>query len=260
MPVHAFAVTVYVIWLRELKKYFRERTRLLAMLGQPLLYLLIMGQGLRAMFQLNIEGFDYLSFMYPGIVAMTILFTSMFASVSIIWDREFGFLKEVLVAPVPRSAIAVGKALGGSTTALMQGTILLVLAPLAGLSLSLPAVVQILPLLLLMAFAITSLGTLVAAHTESMEGFHMIMNFIIVPLFLLSGAFFPIGMAPEWMQPLMKLNPVAYGVDALRNIMFEASPAKDFIVFYPLYYDVLVLFAFSFVMIILSMTAFNKTE
>lgn len=260
MELKAFTVTVYVIWLRELKKYFRERTRLLAMIGQPLLYLMIMGQGLRTMFQLNIEGFDYLSFMYPGIVAMTILFTSMFASVSIIWDREFGFLKEVLVAPVPRSAIAVGKALGGSTTALLQGTILLVLAPLAGLALSPSAIVQILPLLFLLAFAITSFGTVVAAHTESMEGFHMIMNFIIVPLFLLSGAFFPIGTAPEWMQPLMKLNPVAYGVDALRNIMFIASPAKDFIVFYPLYYDVLVLAGFSILMVTLSMLAFNRAE
>jgi ABC-2 type transport system permease protein len=260
LQLQAFAVAVYVIWFRELKKYFRERTRLAAMLGQPLLYLLIMGQGLRTIFQLNIEGFDYLSFMYPGVVAMTILFTSMFASVSIIWDREFGFLKEVLVAPVPRSAIAVGKALGGSTTALLQGTILLILAPLAGLTLSANAVIQILPLLFLLAFAITSFGTMVAAHTESMEGFHMIMNFIIVPLFLLSGAFFPIGTAPEWMQALMKLNPVAYGVDALRNIMFTDSPAKDFIVYYPLAYDVLVLIVFSAVMVTLSMLAFNRIE
>jgi len=260
LELKTFGVTVYVIWLREIKKYFRERTRLLAMVGQPLLYLVIMGHGLREMFQLNIEGFDYLSFMYPGIVAMTILFTSMFASVSIIWDREFGFLKEVLVAPVPRSAIAVGKALGGSTTALLQGAILLALAPLAGLALSPSAIIQILLLLFLLAFAITSFGTVVAANTESMEGFHMIMNFIIVPLFLLSGAFFPIGVAPEWMQAVMKLNPVAYGVDALRNIMFTGSPAKDFVVYYPLYHNVLVLAGFSVLMAALSMRAFNRVE
>lgn len=260
MQVRAFAVTVYVLWLRELKKYFRERIRLLALLGQPLLYLMIMGQGLRALVQLDMEGFDYLAFIFPGVVAMTILFTAMFASVSIIWDREFGFLKEVLVAPVPRSAIAAGKALGGSTTAVLQGTILLILAPVAGLTLSAATIIQIIPLLFLLAFAITSLGLVVASNTENMEGFHVIMNFIIVPLFMLSGAFFPISSAPEWMQPLMKANPVAYGVDALRNIIFIDSPAKDFIVYYPLFYDVLVLLAFSTVMVTLSMLAFGKAE
>ncbi|MGC7878650.1 ABC transporter permease, partial [Desulforudis sp. 1190] len=111
----AFLMTVYVLWLRELKRFLREKTRILTMLGQPLLYLLVMGQGLRTTFRIDIEGFDYLSFIYPGVIGMSVLFTAMFSSVSIIWDREFGFLKEVLVAPVPRSAIAVGKALGGST-------------------------------------------------------------------------------------------------------------------------------------------------
>ncbi|MEW5792838.1 MAG: ABC transporter permease [Bacillota bacterium] len=256
----SFCVCVYVIWLREIRKFARERTRLFAMLGQPLLYLLIMGQGLRAIFSIDIPGFDYLSFMYPGIIGMTILFTAMFASVSIIWDREFGVLKEVLVAPVPRSAIAVGKALGGSTTAVIQGTILLLLAPFVGISLTLVAVLQLIPLMFLLAFAITSLGVLVAARTETMEGFHMIMNFIIMPLFMLSGAFFPIGSAPEWMQPLMKANPVAYGVDAFRNIFFAGSEVLDFIVYYPLYYDVLVLVAFSTVTVLLGMQAFRKVD
>ncbi len=255
-----FIACVYVIWLRDLRKFFRERTRVIAMFGQPLLYLAIMGQGLRSLVALDVPGFDYLSFMYPGIIGMTILFSAMSSSVSIIWDREFGMLKEVLVAPVPRAAIAAGKALGSSSTSVMQGAVLLLLAPLVGLSVGLTAAALMLPLMFLLAFAIASLGTLVAARSETMESFHIIMNFITIPLFMLSGAFFPIASAPEWMQPLMKANPVAYGVDAFRNIFFAESPARDFIVYYPLSYDVLVLALFSIISVTLGMLAFHKSD
>ncbi|MFZ5898797.1 MAG: ABC transporter permease [Bacillota bacterium] len=257
-----FLITVYVLWLRELKRFLREKTRILTMLGQPLLYLLVMGQGLRATFRIDIEGFDYLSFIYPGVIGMTVLFTAMFSSVSIIWDREFGFLKEVLVAPVPRSAIAVGKALGGSTTAVLQGTILLLLAPIAGLKISAAQIALLLSLMFLLAFAITSFGTLVAARTETMEGFHMIMNFLIMPLFMLSGTFFPISSAPAWMQPIMKIDPVAYGVDAFRNVLYAGSDtaARHFAVAFPLALDVAVLLGFATLMVALGMLAFTRTE
>ncbi|MEW6727024.1 MAG: ABC transporter permease [Bacillota bacterium] len=258
----AFLMTVYVLWLRELKRFLREKTRILTMFGQPLLYLLVMGQGLRATFRIDIEGFDYLSFIYPGVIGMSVLFTAMFSSVSIIWDREFGFLKEVLVAPVPRSAIAVGKALGGSTTAVLQGTILLILAPVAGLHIHAAQIALLLPLMFLLAFAITSFGTLVAARTETMEGFHMIMNFLIMPLFMLSGAFFPVSSAPAWMQPLMKMDPVAYGVDAFRNVLYTGAgtAAKNFAVAFPLGLDVAVLLGFAALMVALGMLAFTRTE
>ncbi len=260
MQFKVFFKTVYVIWLREMIKFIRERTRIIIMISQPLLYLLILGQGLRSLFQLDIEGFDYLTFMYPGIVAMSILFTATFSAVSIIWDREFGFLKEVLVAPVPRSAVAFGKIVGGSSTSLIQGLILLLFAPLAGLSLSIGIIAQIIPILLVMAFAITSLGIVLAAYTDSMEGFQMITNFIVIPLFLLSGAFFPLGMAPEWMQVIMKFNPVVYGVDALRNVMFTDAAVRELVVYYSLSYDLLILGLFSVSMILLSMWAFSRME
>ena len=151
--MQAFWAAVFIIWLRDVKRFLREGTRILAMLGQPVLYLLIMGQGLRSTFRAGVPGFDYLEFVYPGVIGMSVLFTAIFSSVSIIWDRQFGFLKEVLVAPVPRAAIAMGKALGGSTTASMQGLILLILAPLAGVSLSAGQVIAIAGLMFLMASA-----------------------------------------------------------------------------------------------------------
>jgi len=258
--VRAFFAAVLILWLRDVKRYTREGSRILAMLGQPVLYLLIMGQGLRATFKVGIPGFDYLEFVYPGVIGMSVLFTAVFSAVSIIWDRQFGFLKEVLVAPVPRAAIAMGKALGGSTTASMQGIILLVLAPLAGVSLGFVQVIAIVGLMFIMAFAVASLGTLVAARMETMEGFHLVTNFLTLPMFLLSGAFFPLSTAPAWMQPLMRLDPVYYGVDALRNVIFAGSTYKQFVVGQSLPVDLLVLFSFSFIMIALGMLAFSRTE
>lgn len=256
----AFGAAVFVIWLRDVKRFFREGTRILAMLGQPVLYLVVMGQGLRATFRAGIPGLDYLTFVYPGVMGMSVLFTAIFSAVSIIWDRQFGFLKEVLVAPVPRTAVAVGKALGGSTTACIQGFILLVLAPLVGVSLRIDQVFAIVGILFLLAFAVASLGTVVAARMETMEGFHLVTNFLTLPMFLLSGAFFPLQMAPAWMQPIMRLDPVYYGVDALRHLIFAASPLKTLVVGQPLGFDLAVLFTFSAVMIFLGMLAFSRAE
>ncbi|MDI3280129.1 MAG: ABC transporter permease [Bacillota bacterium] len=257
-----FLRTVYVIWLREVKRFYRERSRILGMIGQPLLYLLVMGNGLSATFRLPVPapGFTYLEFMYPGIIGMSILFTAMFSSISIVWDREFGFLKEVLVAPVPRAAIAAGKALGGSTTAALQGAILLILAPLVGVKLGLWTVFQVLLIMVLLAFAVTSFGTFIAARMESVESFQMVMSFLIMPLFMLSGAFFPLRSAPAWMQGLMRLDPVLYGVDALRNVILADSPARSFAVQYALGYDLAVLAGVAVVMILLGMQAFARAE
>jgi ABC-2 type transport system permease protein len=216
---------VYIIWLREFKNFIREPTRLVGMIGQPLLYLLIVGQGIAAGMSLKSGqgAVGYMQFMYPGILGMSVLFTSVFSAVSIIWDREFGFLKEVLVAPVPRWGVAVGKILGGATVAMMQSVILIALAPVAGVGLSPLVVVELLLLCFLMSIAITSLGVFVAATMRSMQGFQMLMNLLIMPLYFLSGAMFPIISAPLWMRVLMAVDPLTYGVDALRNVVFTGT-------------------------------------
>jgi ABC-2 type transport system permease protein len=154
---------------------------------------------------------------------MSILFTSMFSAISIIWDREFGFLKEVLVAPVPRWAVALGKSMGGATIAMIQSAILICMAPLAGISLSVLVVIQMLVLAFLISFAITSFFVAVASRMQSMQSFQVVMNFIVMPIYFLSGAMFPMSSAPAWMRSLMTLNPLTYGVDAFRNVIFSQT-------------------------------------
>ena len=220
---------VYAIWLREVKLFARERTRIVAMIAQPLLYLVVMGAGIAGGMTLNGSGgaLDYRQFMYPGIIGMSALFTSMFSAMSIIWDREFGFLKEVLVAPAPRWAVAAGKILGGATVATIQSLILIALAPVAGVWWS-PAMVTLLPALsFLISCAMTSLGVAIASQMRSMQGFQMIMNFLVMPLYFLSGAMFQVKTAPAWMKPFMMADPLTYGVDAMRTVVLSALPAPS---------------------------------
>jgi ABC-2 type transport system permease protein len=164
---------------------------------------------------------NYTQFLFPGILAMTVLFTAVFSAVSVVWDREFGFMKEVMVAPVSRTAVAVGKVAGGSSVALLQGAIILALAPLLGIQLTLDQIVLILGILLLLAIMMTALGLLIASRQRSMEGFHMIMNFLLLPMFFLSGAFFPLQGIPVWMHVLASIDPVTYGVDPLRQVVLR---------------------------------------
>jgi ABC-2 type transport system permease protein len=215
---------IYTIWLREFITFMREKFRIIAMIGQPLLYLLILGKGITAGMRLNgAPDVDYISFMYPGIIGMSILFTSMFSAISIIWDREFGFLKEVMVAPVPRWAVALGKSLGGATIAMIQAALLIAMAPLAHISLSVLVIVEMLVLSFLISFAITSFFVAVASRMQSMQSFQVVMNFVVMPIYFLSGAMFPMGTAPTWMKSMMVLNPLTYGVDAFRNVIFSRT-------------------------------------
>jgi len=215
---------IYTIWLREFKAFMREKSRIIAMIGQPLLYLLIVGQGIASGLNLKeAPSINYLQFYYPGILGMSVLFTSIFSGISIIWDREFGFLKEVLVAPVPRWAVALGKVLGGATVAMIQSAILIVLAPFIGIALSVELFFELLLISFLMSIAVTSLGVALAARMRSMQGFQMLMNFLVMPLYFLSGAMFPIDSAPPWMKVLMTVNPLTYGVDALRNVVLSGA-------------------------------------
>jgi ABC-2 type transport system permease protein len=219
--------TVYTIWLRETKTFAREKIRVFGMIGQPLLYLAVLGQGINSGVTLNANGgINYLTFMYPGIIGMSILFTSIFSAVSIIWDREFGFMKEVLVAPVPRWAVALGKTFGGATIAIVQSTILILMAPMIGIRLSLTMIIEMWILAFLIGVALTSLGIAIAARMVSMQGFQMMMNFLVMPLYFLSGAMFPLSTAPSWMKALMVVDPLTYCVDGLRNIIFSNTTAN----------------------------------
>lgn len=257
---------IYIIWYREVLRLVRERSRIIGMIGQPLLYLLIVGQGISS--AMGFRGappglpLNYVQFMYPGILAMSVLFTSVFSGISIIWDREFGFLKEVLVAPVPRWATAVGKALGGSTAAMVQASILLTLAPLAQVSLNLVMVVKLLATLFLISLALTSFGIAIASRMETMEGFQMIMNFLIMPLYFLSGAMFPMQSVPQWMAFLMRLNPLTYGVDALRSILYAGADPQilAFLVRYDLKLDLLVLIMVTLTLGIFGAWSFSRQD
>ena len=216
---------IYAIWLREVKLFVREPIRLVGMVGQPLLYLLIVGQGIAGAMKMMSESsnVNYVLFIYPGIIGMSVLFTSIFAALSIIWDREFGFLKEVLVSPAPRWAVALGKIFGGATVAMIQSVILIALGPVVGVIPTPLLVLQLLLLCFLISCAITSLGVAIAAKMRSMQGFQMIMNFLVMPMYFLSGAMFAVDEAPSWMQPAMLADPLTYGVSALRSVVWSAA-------------------------------------
>ncbi|AKX95152.1 transport permease protein [Moorella thermoacetica] len=257
---------IYTIWYREFIRFIRERSRLIGMIGQPLLYLLIVGQGISA--AMGFRGVpanipvNYVQFMYPGILGMSVLFTSIFSGVSIIWDREFGFLKEVLVAPVPRWATALGKALGGSTVAIVQAAIMLFLAPFVKVSLTPLMILQLLGTLFLISLALTFFGIAIASRMETMEGFQMIMNFLIMPLFFLSGAIFPMTNLPGWMNFLMKIDPLTYGVDALRRLIYAGADPRvlEFLVHYSLGFDLTVITAMVLILGFLGSWSFSRQE
>lgn len=256
------ARAVYAVWLRDLIRFAAERVRFVGALGQPLIYLTVMGTGFGATFRAAAipEGFSYKAFMYPGVLGMTVLFTSLFSAMSVIWDREFGFLKEILVAPVSRASIVLGKALGGATIASLQGTLLLVLAPLVGVHLDAGQVLRLWIAMFVMAFALTSLGLVIASRMSSMEGFQVVMNFIIVPMWLLSGAFFPLRGVPGWMSVLMRADPLTYGVDALRGVVFEGTRLADVLVAHGFGFDLGVILIVSLVCFAAALATFKSRE
>jgi ABC-2 type transport system permease protein len=265
--LEANARGVYIIWYRELMRYRRDRARLISSLGQPLLFLIVFGSGLTASLGGGLKDqlgdVSYVRFLFPGIIAMAVLFTAVFSAISIVWDREFGFLREVLVAPISRASVVLGKAVGGSTVAMFQGAILLVLAPVLGVTLGPLIVLKLLGLMFLTAFALTSLGILIAARLQSMEAFQMIMNFLIMPMFFLSGAFFPLRSLPVWMSVVTRLDPVAYGVDPMRRLLLGADLAPGIRIgnhHLGTAEDCLILAVFAAVMMLAAMRAFEVQE
>jgi ABC-2 type transport system permease protein len=212
---------------REVLRFVRQRSRLIGALGQPLLFWVLLGAGFRASFRPpgSPAGASYVEYVFPGILALVLLFTAIFATFSVVEDRQTGFLQGVLVAPVPRSAIVFGQALGATILAVGQALVFLALAPAAGVSLHLVGAAAAVLVMLLLAFALASLGLSIAWRMESTQGFHAIINLILLPMWLLSGAFFPVAGAPVWMQWAMRLNPLTYGMAALRAVLSLGEPA-----------------------------------
>jgi len=212
-----------VIWLREVLVYARDRTRVFSALMMPILMLIIFGEGLGNSIGSLAPGVNYRQFVFPGMVGMTVLMTSVFSGVSIIWDREFGFLREILVAPVSRTAIGAGKVLGGATIAIFQGLVMFVFAPILGVHLSLGVMLQLLPVMALMALTMTSAGIALGSRLRSVESFQMVSNLTIMPSMFLSGIFFPVNNVPAWMEVLVKINPVTYAVAPIRSIALSGQ-------------------------------------
>jgi ABC-2 type transport system permease protein len=254
----------YTIWYRDVLRFLRDRARILASLGQPLLFLFVFGTGLAPAMSATTGGaLDFRQFMFPGILAMTVLFTGIFSAVSIVWDREFGFLKEVMVAPVSRTAIALGKVAGGATVAMFQGMIVLLLAPIVGVKLTLSEVVVIIGLMLLLATVMTSFGILIAARQKTMEGVQMMMQFLLMPMFFLSGAFFPLRGVPLWLAWLSRVDPVTYGVDSLRQAALgrTAPPALlAALTLHPMTTNIVVMLALTVAFIIPGVWQFARQE
>lgn len=210
---------VYILWLRELKRYARSRPQIIASLGQPILYLLALGYGLSPVFRKGGEG-SYLEFVAPGIIAMTVLFSSLISGTQLIWDRQFGLLKEMLVAPTPRIHVMIGRTSGAATTSLIQGLLVALVSAMAGFR---PATAAGIPLaivfLVLIALVFTALGTVFGATVKDMQGYQMAMNLLMLPVFFLSGALFPLDHLPMFLTLLTAVDPLSYGVDGLRGAL-----------------------------------------
>ena len=219
-------LAVYTLWRREIVRFFRQRSRLVGALAQPVVFWLLLGGGLSPSFRPPgaPAGTGYLRYLYPGILALVLLFTAIFATISTVEDRRAGFLQGVLVAPVSRAAIVIGQALGGTTLAVVQGILFLLLAPFAGLSLTVGRMIAAVGVMIVVGFALTNIGLLIAWRMRSTQGFHAIMNLILIPIWLLSGAFFPATGVSTPLGWVMRLDPLTYGLAALRACLDPASP------------------------------------
>ncbi len=256
---------VYTIWYRDILRFWHDKIRMAGSITFPLLFLFVFSSGLSARMGFLAPGIDFAQFMFPGIIGMTVLMSSFMAGMSVVWDREFGFLKEVLVAPISRASVAVGKTLGSATVALLQGTLILLFAPLVGVSLSVWTVLALLPLMLLLSVAMGSLGILLATRIKSMEAFQVVMQMLLFPMVFLSGVFFPLQGLPAWMNILVKINPATYGIAPIRQVMLGTSTDSPFAInllghTMSLWDNIAVLSAFGVVMILLAVWSFSSQE
>jgi ABC-2 type transport system permease protein len=251
--VKIFMNTIYVLWLRQLKKYIRSTPRIIGSLGQPVLFLLVFGFGFGSIFE-KAGGGNYIQFLAPGIVSMAVVFTAIFGGIELIWDRQFGFLKETMVAPVSRFSIMLGRTVGGATVSVIQGVAVLIISFLVGFRID--NILMIIPAIVFMfitAFFFTALGTTIASKLRDMQAFPIIMNFLVMPLFFLSGSIFPLTTAPKALQIIGKLDPLTYGIDGLRYAFLGVSAQNPWI-------DLLVLCGFSLIVLLIGKHFFEKME
>src|SRR6202142_2369724 len=211
---------VKIVWQRELIRFAKDRLRIATSLVQPFLFLFVLGTGLSRLASAGTHGVNLRTFVYPGVLCMAVLFTAMFSAASLVWDREFGFLREMMVAPVRRSSLVLGKCLGGATVASFQGVIVLCLAGLVGVPYAPVLILEVFALQLLLAFAITAFGVMVAARITQMQSFMALMQMAIMPMYFLSGALFPVSGLPQWLEILNRLDPLTYAVDPMRRAVF----------------------------------------
>jgi ABC-2 type transport system permease protein len=244
---------IYILWLRELKRYFRSRVQLVASLGQPMLYLLVLGFGLGPVFQRAGNG-SYLQFVAPGVIGMTVLFSSIFSGLGLLWDRQFGFLKETLVAPVPRLQIMIGRTLGGATVSVIQGLLVAFICVLAGFR---PIHFATAPLavgfMVLIAIVFAALGVAIGSSLQDMQGFQLIMNFLVMPIYFLSGALFPLTGLPKVMGWITSADPLSYGIDGMRAVLLGVTHFGSIT-------DMTVLAAVGSVLLVLGAYRFSKIE
>lgn len=248
---------IYTIWLREIKRFIRTKPRIIGNLMMPIMWFGIMGVGLNASFNVPDARFTYLNFMTPGIIGMSLLFTSIFAAVSVVWEKQFGFLKEILVSPISRSSIVIGKVLGSATISIFSALIFLLIAVAFGGiivgNLSTVSVLRSILFMTLISFSFVSIGLVIASKMNNMEGFQVVMTALVMPLFFLSGAFFPLQNAPTWMQVLSNIDPLKYGVDGLRGSLLGVAE-NSFLT------NVFVLVGFSLFMIAVTTFLFRKIQ
>jgi ABC-2 type transport system permease protein len=222
---------IKAVWRRELIRFSRDRLRIVTSLVQPFLFLFVLGTGLSTLVSTSTHGVNFRTFIYPGILCMAVMFTAMFSAASIVWDREFGFLREMMVAPVARSSIVLGKCIGGATVATFQGVIVMAIGPLVGVHYTVGLALEVFGLLLVLAFAITAFGTMAAARVTQMQSFMALMQMAIMPMFFLSGALFPVDKLPTWLAVLNRIDPLTYAVDPMRRAVFahlSIAPAVSY--------------------------------
>ncbi|WP_112182363.1 ABC transporter permease [Paraliobacillus zengyii] len=271
---------ILAIWQRDVIKFFRDKAQLIGSFAMPFMFLILFGSGMSGALSSMLEGnasgpladFDFVEFMFPGIIGMTVFNTAIFSSLSVVQDKEFGYMREILVSPMSRVTIAIGKVLGGSTVAVFQGLMMLLFVPFIGVSITLSMVLQLIPVMFLVAFAISSIGLLIASSLKTSQGFQMVVQILIFPMLFLSGALFPLSGMPGWMDFIVKINPLTYSVDMFKKIILEPEKMEpalreamglDLTVFNHVItfsQEIIVVSIISIVFIVLATFKFSKSE
>lgn len=271
---------IYAIWQRDVIKFFRDKARLIGSFAMPFMFLILFGSGMSGAMSSMLGGnasgpladFDFVEFMFPGIIGMTVFNTAIFSALSVVQDKEFGYMREILVSPMSRVTIAIGKVLGGSTVAVIQGLMMLIFVPFIGVSITFMMVLKLIPVMFLVAFAISSIGLLIASSLKTSQGFQMVVQILIFPMLFLSGALFPLSGMPAWMDVIVKVNPLTYSVDMFKKIILQPdqmAPALreamglDLTIFdhvITFSQEIIVVVAISVIFVVLATIKFSKSE